>query len=44
MVESCELAIHRMNGGYLVRVMGRGTVRESRTLREFVSRVLDCIQ
>ncbi len=37
---SCTLAAHRTNGGYLIRVVGRGTVKESRMLRDFVQPVL----
>jgi anti-anti-sigma factor len=41
MTESCTLAVHRCDGGYLIGVTGKGTVQESRILRDFVSRVLE---
>ena len=41
MKESCTLVVHRFDGGYLIDVTGKGTVQESRMLRDFVSRVLE---
>ncbi len=41
MSESCTLAVHRIDGGYLIRVIGKGTVQESRALRDFVTQVLE---
>jgi anti-anti-sigma factor len=36
MSEHCTLAIHRTASGYLFRIAGRGTMRESPSVRDFV--------
>ena len=35
MSDPCTLTIHRTKFGYLLRLVGRGTMRESPTVRDF---------
>ncbi len=39
--KSCTITICRSNTGYLFRVVGRGTLRESPAVRDFVSGAMD---
>ena len=41
MEESCALAIHRTEAGYLFRIDGHGTMRESVAVRNFVCGALE---
>lgn len=41
MEKPCTLTIHRTNAGYLLRVIGRGTMNESPTARDFLGGAID---
>lgn len=41
MHQTCALAIHRTDSGYLFRIDGRGTMRESVAVRDFVCGALE---
>ena len=41
MAATCTLAIHRTETGYLFRVIGRGTMRQSPAVRDFVSGAME---
>jgi len=41
MDSSCTLEIHSIEAGYLLRIVGRGTMKESPTARDFATGAIE---